>query len=87
MFQKKQDINVKAFNMITNKDETKAMTEHISYDFKCKFCSTTCNSKQKWNNKTCQCECKNYHKFEKDHIRNPSTCICENSIYKVLLIL
>ena len=24
-----KDINVKAFNMITNKDETKAMTEHI----------------------------------------------------------
>ena len=52
--------------MITNKDETKAMTEHISYDCKCKFNSTTCNSKQKWNHNTCQCECKNYHKCEKD---------------------
>ena len=46
-------IIVKAFNMITSKDEAKAMTEHISYDCKCKFNSTTCNSKQKWNNKTC----------------------------------
>ena len=27
------------------------MTERMSYDCKCKFNSTTCNSKQKWNNK------------------------------------
>ena len=26
----KQDMNIKAFNMITNKNEAKAMTEHIS---------------------------------------------------------
>ena len=37
--------------MITNKDEAKAMTEYISFDCKCKFSSTTFNSKQKWNNK------------------------------------
>ena len=60
-----KDINVKAFNMITNKNEAKAMTEHISCDCKCKFNSTTCNSNQKWNNKTCQCECKNYCTSEK----------------------
>ena len=58
-----KDINVKAFNMITNKEEAKAMTEHISCDCKCKFNSTTCKANQKWNNKTCQCECKNYHKY------------------------
>ena len=45
--------DVKVFSMITNKDEAKAMTEHISCDCKCKFNSTTCNSNQKWNNKTC----------------------------------
>ena len=38
-------------------------------------------SKQKWNNKTCKCECKNYDKCEKDYSCNPSTCICENSKY------
>ena len=52
------DINVKAFDMITHKNEAKAMTEHISCDCKCKFNSTMCNSNQKWNNKTCQCELK-----------------------------
>ena len=75
VFQKKQ--NVKAFDMITDKEEAKEMTEHISCHCKCQFDSTTCNSKQKWNNKTCQYECKNYHKYEKDYSWNPSTCICE----------
>ena len=41
------------------------MKEHISCDFICKFNGTTRNSKQKLNNKTCQCECKNYHNCEK----------------------
>ena len=44
--------------MITNKNETKAMTEHISCDCKCTFNSTTCNLKENWNNKTCQCQFK-----------------------------
>ena len=32
-----KDINVKAFNMITNENKAKAMTEHISCNCKCKF--------------------------------------------------
>ena len=35
-----KDIHVEAFNMITNKNEAKAMTEHISCDCKYKFNST-----------------------------------------------
>ena len=69
-----KEINVKVFNMITNKDEAKVMTEHISCDCKCKFNSATSNSKQKWNNKTCQCESKNFPNCEKDCNLNPSTC-------------
>ena len=76
-----KDINVKVFNMITNKNEAKSMTEHISYDCKCKFNSTVCNSNQKWNNKTCQCECKKFHMCKKYYSWNPSTHICENSKY------
>ena len=48
-----KDIGAKAFNMITNKDKAKAITEHISCDCQCKFNSTICNSFE-WNNKTCQ---------------------------------
>ena len=40
--------------MITNKDKAKSVAEHILCDCKCTLDSTTCNSKQKWNNKTCQ---------------------------------
>ena len=38
-----KDINVKVFNIITNKKEVEAMTEHISSDCKYKFNSATCN--------------------------------------------
>ena len=48
-----KDIHVKKFNIITNKDEAKTKTEHISCGCKCKFNGATCNSSQKWNNKTC----------------------------------
>ena len=65
--------------MITNKNEAKAMTEHISCDCKSTFNSTICNSNQKWNNKICQCECKNYRTCKEDYSWNPSTSICENS--------
>ena len=75
----RKDINIKAFNMIANKNEFKAMIEHISCGCKCKFNSTTFNSKQKWNNKTWQCECKNYRKSK--NMWNPCPCICENSKY------
>ena len=43
------------------------MTEHISCHCKCKFNSIICNSKQKWNDKTCQCECKSFAKGERDY--------------------
>ena len=36
---------------------------------------------KKWNNKTRQCECKNYYKSKKDYSWNPNACICENSKY------
>ena len=45
---------------MANKNETKTMKKHISCDCKCKFNSTSYDLNQKWNNKTCQCECKNY---------------------------
>ena len=74
-------MNVKVFNMITNKNEAKAMAKHISCDCKCICNSRTCNSNQKWNNETCHCECKSYRTYEKYYRQNPSTCICENSKY------
>ena len=76
-----KDINVKAFNIMRNKNQAKAMAKHISYDCKCNFNSVSSNSKQKRNSNTCQCEYRNYHKCKKDYSWNPSRCICENSKY------
>ena len=73
---KRKDINVKGFNMITNRNEAKTFVKYIPCDCKCKFNSTTCNSNQKLKNKTCQCECKTYRTCKKDYSWNPSTCIC-----------
>ena len=81
MFQKKQDINVKVFNMITNKNEAKTIAKHTLCDYKCKFSSTTCNSNKKWNDKKCQRKCKKYRTCKKDCSWNPSTCLYENSKY------
>ena len=50
----KTDKNVKAFNVTTRINETKTMVKDISCDCKCNFNSTTCNSKQKWNNESFQ---------------------------------
>ena len=55
--------------------------KHISWDCKCQFNRTTCNSNKKWNNDTCQCKCKKYRTCKKGC--NPSTCICENSRYLI----
>ena len=63
---KAKDVNVKVFNLITNRNEAKLLIEHILSDFKWKFHSTTCSSNQKSNNGT-------YHSL------NHSTCFCENS--------
>ena len=57
------------------------MTEHISCDCKYKFNNTVCNLNQRWNNWTCQSECKSYCTCKKDYSWNLSTCISENSKY------
>ena len=69
--------------MIANKNEAKTMTKHISCICKCKFNRITCNSNQKWNNKTCQCECENYWTWKKYHSWNPQYKIENNELKKV----
>ena len=51
--------------MISNKNEANAMKEHISCDCKCKFNTSMCNSNQKLNNETCQCEYENFRTCKK----------------------
>ena len=45
VFRKKaKGINIQVVNLIINQNEAKTLTKHISYAFKYKFNSTTCNS-------------------------------------------
>ena len=83
---KVKDLNLSFFNMITETNELKTLTKHISCDCKCKFDGTKFNSNHWWNNDNCQCECKKRHVYEKDHIWNPSTCNCENGKYSESVI-
>ena len=67
--------------MITRINESKTLTKHMSRECKCKLDGTKCNSNQQWNNDICQCQCKKHHISEKDYVRNPATCNCENGKY------
>ena len=76
-----EDLNLRAFKMITGINESKTSTKHISCECKCRFDGRKCNSDQWWNNDKCRCECKKRHVCEKDYIWNPTTCICKDGKY------
>ena len=76
-----KSVNVKVFNITARINKAKTLVKHTSCDCNCKFNSKTCNSDQKWNNETSQCECKSYYTYKEDCNWNPSTCVCENSKY------
>ena len=65
--------------MITKEIEAKTIVKHISCDCKLKFNNKTYSSNKKWNNETCQCECKNVCKCKNDYSWNTSIFICEKS--------
>ena len=54
--------------MNTGKNESKMLTEDISYECKCRFDGRKCNSYQCWNDNKCRCKCKKRHVCEKDYI-------------------
>ena len=43
---KKDDVNLKVFDMIKGINESKTLIEHISCEFRCEFDARECNSKQ-----------------------------------------
>ena len=47
---KKEDLNLMEFNMITEIHELKTLTMHTSREHKCRFDGRKCDSNQKWNN-------------------------------------
>ena len=41
-------VNLKIFNMMKGKNESKILTKHISLEWRCKFDGRKCNSEQNW---------------------------------------
>ena len=83
---KTEDLNGSMLNMITEINELKTLTKHISYECKCKFDSRKCNSNQKWNNNQCRYKCKKHHIYKTSYIWNPATCSCKNGKYLASVI-
>ena len=62
---KKKDLNLRNFNLITVINESKTPTKHISCECKCKLNGKKCNSDQCVNNDKCWYDCKKHHIIEK----------------------
>ena len=54
--------------MITEMNESKILTKHISCECKYKLGGTKCNSNQWWDNNKCRCKCKKHHISEKEYV-------------------
>ena len=50
---KREDLNLSTFNIITGINESKTLTKHISCECKYKFDGRKCNLEQWWNNDKC----------------------------------
>ena len=82
---KTEDLNLSIVNMITEINDSKTLTKHISCKYKCTFDGRKYNSNQWWNNNKCLCGGKN-HIFEKGFIWNLASCNCENGKYLASII-
>ena len=53
-----RDLNVKVFNLMTLTNETRHIKWHGSCKCICRLDKIICNSKQRWDEDKCRCECK-----------------------------
>ena len=70
-------INLRVFNLLLWKNQTKQIRLHESYKCVCKLNSRFCINKQRLNKEKCRCECKKLVKCNKRFIWNPNSCECE----------
>ena len=66
--------------MITEINESKRLTKHISCECKCRFDGRNCNSDQWWSNDNVDVNVKNII-YVRKIVSNPATCNCENGNY------
>ena len=75
-----KNLNVKVFNLVSGTNETRRIEWHETCKCKCRFNSSVCNNKQRWNDDKCRCECKELIDegvCDKRFILNPSNCECK----------
>ena len=53
-----KDLNVKVFNLMTLTNKNRHIKWHESCKCICRLNKIICNSKQRWNEDKCRCECK-----------------------------
>ena len=53
-----KNLNLKVFNLRSGANETRRIEWHETCRCKCRFNSSVCNNKQRWNDNKCRCECK-----------------------------
>ena len=72
-----KNLNIKVFNLMTLTNETRHIKWHESCKCICRLDKIICNSKQRWNEDKCRCECKELIDkgvCDKGFIFNPSNC-------------
>ena len=52
-----KDLNVRVFNLMSRTNETRHMKWHETCKCICRLDKIICNSKQRWNEDKCKCEC------------------------------
>ena len=75
-----KDLNVKVFNLMALTNEARHIKWHESCKRICRLDKIICNSKQRWNEDECRCECKELIDkglCDKGFIFNPSNSECE----------
>ena len=75
-----KNLNVKLFNVVSGINETRCIECHETCKCKCRFNSSVCNNKQRWNDDKWRCELKELIDkgiWDKAFIWNPSNCECK----------
>ena len=53
-----KDLNVRVFNLMSRTNETRHIKWHETCKCICRLDKVICNSKQRWNENKCRCDCK-----------------------------
>ena len=75
-----KNLNVNVLNIMLRNNETRHIELHETCNCKCRWETSICNNKQRWNDDKYRCECKELIDkgvCDKGSIWNPSNCECE----------